>query len=84
MITGLFLSFFSTILIFVFSYLPKVTTMPEWYTPVESTLSVFSALGALPIIGTVIQIALLVLTMLAGWQLVVFSNWLYNKIRGSG
>lgn len=84
MITGMILTFFSTILIFVFSYLPKVTTMPEWYTPVENTLNVFSALGALPIIGTVIQITLLVLTMLAGWQLVVFSNWLYNKIRGSG
>jgi hypothetical protein len=84
MITGLFLTFFSTILIFVFSFLPKVTTMPDWYTPVHETLGVFSALGAFPFLGTVMQITLLVLSILAGLQLVVFSNWVYNKIRGSG
>lgn len=84
MITGLFLTFFSTILVFVFSYLPHVTTMPEWYTPVHNIFYIFGSLGALPIIGTIIQITVLVLTMLAGWQLVVFANWLYNKIRGSG
>jgi hypothetical protein len=84
MITGLFLTFFSTILIFVFSFLPHVTTMPEWYSPISDVLSVFSALGAFPLLGTVMQITLLVLTILGGWQLVQFANWIYNKIRGSG
>lgn len=84
MITSLLITFLATILNWAFGWLPKVTVMPEWYTPVQNALGIFSALGQLPIIGTPLQIALLILTMLAGWQVVQFANWLYNKIRGSG
>lgn len=84
MITGLFLTFLSGILRLFFSWLPQVTTMPEWYNTIRDTLGIFSALGAFPVIGTVIQITLLILTILSGWQAVIWANWLYNKIRGSG
>lgn len=84
MITDVFISLISTILDFAFGWLPHVTEMPEWYDNIYNTLNVFSALGAFPVIGTVIQITSLVLSILAGWQVVVWANWLYNKIRGSG
>ena len=84
MVTDVFISLISTILDFAFGWLPRVSEMPEWYDTIYNTLSVFSALGAFPVIGTVIQITSLVLTILAGWQVVVWANWLYNKIRGSG
>lgn len=84
MITGLLLTFLSASLIWVFSFLPHVTAMPSWYDPIGEVLTVFSALGAFPLLGTVMQITLLVLTILSGWQLVQFANWLYNKVRGSG
>lgn len=84
MITSLLLNFISSLLILFFGLLPTVTSMPEWYTNVYNTFSVISGLNAFPVIGTVIQIALLIFTILAGWQAVVWTNWLYNKIRGSG
>jgi len=84
MITTLILSGLALTLKTLFSFLPQVTEMPAWYIPVQETLSVFSALGAFPILGTVIQITLLALLVLSGWQVVVFFNWTYNKLRGSG
>jgi len=84
MITSFILNFFSSSLSWVFSFLPTVTTMPSWYNPVSETFSLLSALNNFPILGTAIIIAMLMLAIVGGWQVVVFSNWLYNKIRGSG
>lgn len=84
MITSLFFSFIFLVYEWSFGFLPTVTEMPEWYAPVSDNIAVFSALGQIPVVGTLIQIALLVATIYAGWQGVVFVNWVYNKIRGSG
>lgn len=84
MITSLFFSFLFLVYEWSFGFLPTVTEMPNWYDSLEENLGVFSALGQIPIIGTVIEITLLVATIYAGWQGVVFVNWVYNKIRGSG
>lgn len=73
------------ILYLVFQFIPQVTSAPDWFVEhVMPTLGVFSGLSTLPFIGTTLQIAILVLITLSSWQVVVFANWLYNKIRGSG
>lgn len=84
MITGLFIDFFYYLLNWFFGLLPHVTTMPEWYNIVGDNLGVLSALNAIPILGTFFDIALLVITIQVAWQGIVFTNWIYNKIRGSG
>jgi len=84
MITAFILNFFATVLGYIFGLIPQVTEMPEWYTRVHDIMPMFSGLHALPFIGTIFDIAMVILPVLIGWQVVVFSNWLYNKIRGSG
>ena len=84
MITDILLTFIFTILDFIFGLLPKVETMPAWYNYFKDSIDIFQALHALPFIGTIVDIAIIVITVLATWQTVVFANWLYNKIRGSG
>lgn len=85
MITTALLSFFAWLLNLVFSPWPKVTELPSPLDTVVSQMaSLWSSYSLLPVLGTVVQIGTLVLTFLVSWQLVVFANWLYNKIRGSG
>lgn len=84
MITGLFIDFIYYILNWFIALLPKVTTMPDWYDVIHENLGVISALNAIPVISTFFQIALLIVTLQAGWQIVIFTNWIINKIRGSG
>jgi len=83
MIIDAVLLFFSAILSLVL-LLPSVDAMPSWYAPVHEIMSVFSALASLPFLGVVFQILMLFLAFQLGWQVVVFANWLYNKIRGAG
>lgn len=84
MITDLLINFIYYLLNWFFSLLPKVTAMPEWYDLIEENIGVFSALNALPIVSTMLQIGLLIATLTLAWQGVHFVNWIYNKIRGSG
>jgi hypothetical protein len=84
MIIGLFIDFIYYILNWFIALLPKVATMPEWYDVIEDNLGVISALNAIPVISTFFYIASLVIAIQGGWQLVVFTNWIINKIRGSG
>ena len=85
MITSAIISVFASALYLVFQFIPQVTSAPDWWTLyIHPTMAVFSGLGVLPVVGTIMQITLLVLSFLAGWQAIVFANWLYNKIRGSG
>jgi hypothetical protein len=85
MITSLLLTFLGGIVYLIFSLLPQVTGAPEWWTEnIYPVLAVFSGLGTLPVLGDIMQIALLVIGALSAWQGIVFLNWLYNKIRGSG
>jgi hypothetical protein len=84
MITSLILQFFSAFLGLLLSPFPVVTTLPVWSANVLPVFAVIGGLGALPFLGDVVQIGMLVLAILAGWQVVVFANWLYNKVRGSG
>lgn len=85
MITSAIISIFASALYLVFQFIPQVTSAPDWWTQnVYPALGVFTGLSGFPIIGTMIQIGVLVVTFLLGWQAIVFGNWLYNKIRGSG
>lgn len=85
MITSLIISVFASALYLVFQFIPTVAGAPEWWTTnVFPALEVFSGLSGLPLVGTMIQIGILAVTLLLGWQGIVFANWLYNKIRGSG
>lgn len=85
MITSLLITFLGGIVYLVFSLLPQVTGAPDWWTTnVYPVLEIFSGLGTLPVFGTIMQITLIALGALGAWQGIVFLNWLYNKIRGSG
>lgn len=85
MITSLLITFIGGILYLIFSLLPQVTSAPEWWTVnVYPLMEIFSGLGTLPILGTAMQITLIVLASLSAWQGIEFLNWVYNKIRGSG
>jgi len=84
MIIDILIGILAGILTWVFSFIPQVTSMPSWYTPIREFWLLMSGLNGLPFIGTVITIGALMLAIVAGWQVVVFANWLYNKIRGSG
>jgi hypothetical protein len=85
MITSLLLTFVGGIVYLIFSLLPRVTGAPSWWVDhVYPVMQIFSGLGTLPVFGTIMQITLIVLSTLGAWQGIVFLNWLYNKIRGSG
>jgi len=84
MITSAFLHVFSSALYLIFSMLPTVTEAPDWFgTYIEPTLPVFSALNNIPIISTAIGIFMVAMPFIIGWQVVLFSGWVYNKMRGS-
>ena len=85
MITSAIISVFASALYLVFQFIPQVQGPPYWWTDnVVPSLAVFSGLSGFPIIGTILQIGLLMITFMSAWQAIVFANWLYNKIRGSG
>lgn len=85
MITSLIISTFASTLYLVFQFIPTVESAPTWFVDnIEPSLGIISAFNTLPVLPTILAIALLYITILSGWQVVVFSNWLYNKIRGSG
>jgi hypothetical protein len=84
MIIDILIQFVALIIYFFFGWLPTVDVMPEWYTQVQDNLGVLSALNAIPLFGTMFTIGMLVILILSAWQGVVFTNWIYNKIRGSG
>ena len=84
MITDLFINFFASGFYFVFNLLPHVSASPEWFT--NNAIPVITVLGqlvALPVINTVIQIGLIWLAILGGWQMVPLYGWLYGKVRGA-
>jgi hypothetical protein len=85
MITSAFLSVLASALYLIFQFLPQVTSGPEWWTTyVYPAMGVFSGLSGFPVIGPIMQCALLAIGFMSAWQGVVFANWLYNKVRGSG
>lgn len=84
MITGLILNLFASILSVLLWAVPTVTVLPSYLQTIVDEFGVLSALSNFPIIGTWLVIAMLVATTYVAWQVVVFANWVYNKIRGSG
>jgi len=85
MITSAFLTFFAWLLTMLFSPFPRVTELPDaWVEPIRAVTDLIGGYMSLPVFGTMVTIAVLTLSILAAWQVVVFANWLYNKIRGSG
>lgn len=85
MITSAIISIFASALYLVFQFIPQVDSAPAWWTDnVYPSLGIFSGLSGFPVIGTLMQMGLLAVTFMLGWQTIVFGNWLYNKIRGSG
>lgn len=84
MIISALLTFLAWVLAVVFSPWPKVTSLPESWTWVSELFAAIGGLAALPVLGTVIEVLLLALTFVVTWQAIVFANWLYNKLRGSG
>lgn len=84
MIVSWFLKFFSWLLGVVFSPWPRVTDLPSYLDPIADNLGIISAIAGLPILGAAVQIGALVLLFFSTWQAIVFGNWIYNKVRGSG
>lgn len=84
MITGYFITFIAFLVNWSFGLLPHVTEMPEWYDNIEVFFGIISAFNNIPVLGTILAILAIALPMVATWQTVVFANWIYNKIRGSG
>lgn len=85
MITSAIISIFASFLYLVFQFIPQVNSAPTWWVEnVQPSLGIFIELNQFPIIGTIFTMVLLAITFMSAWQVIVFSNWLYNKIRGSG
>lgn len=85
MIVEQLLNIIAYILDTVFGFIPSVESAPDWWIEnIQPTMGIFSGLNSLPVVGTMFEIGILMLTFLGGWQGVIFVNWIYNKIRGSG
>lgn len=84
MITTLLILSFVGFLRLLLWPIPEVTQCPFWCEYTTTLGSYLVPFLSLPIIGTMVSIGLLSMSIFAGWQIVVWSNWLYNKIRGSG
>lgn len=84
MITTLLIYAFVGFLRLILWPLPTITECPSWCSYVTGAFGYLVPFTSLPFFGTVISIALLSLSIMAGYQVVVWTNWLYNKIRGSG
>lgn len=86
MITAFILNLFFGFLNFLFSFLPNITTIPETFTDMINYASSFigNLAWVFPPIATMLTIFGLIISIeiaIAIWKV---SDYIYNKVRGSG